>query len=83
MAEVVIGATFPVPMSGLTSDSVDQRVLETERYAAPVEGSGAGVRRLARLGRALPGLSIRVVDPATGDVCADREVGELEIRAPR
>ena len=39
-----------------------------------------GSRRFARLGTAIPGLEIRVVDPATGNVLQDREVGELEIR---
>src|SRR5918994_2004255 len=36
MAEIVIAGTFPEPMSGLRTDPVDRRVLETERYAAPV-----------------------------------------------
>jgi fatty-acyl-CoA synthase len=83
MAEVVIGATFPAPLSGLRPDAVDRRVLETERYAAPVDDPSAtssGIRRLARLGRPLPGLEIRIVDPEDGSVRAEREVGELEIR---
>jgi len=83
MAEVVIGATFPAPMSGLRVDSLDRRVLETERYAAPVDraaDTSSGVRRLAKLGRPVPGLEIRIVDPETGSVRAEREVGELEIR---
>ncbi|HEX2383267.1 MAG TPA: AMP-binding protein, partial [Acidimicrobiales bacterium] len=83
MAEVVIGGTFPTPMSGIRSDVVNRRVLETERYAAPVEGSADTddhVRRLALLGKAVPGLEIRIVDPDTGSPRAEREVGELEIR---
>ena len=80
MAEVAIAGTFPEPMSGLRIDAVDQRVLETERYAAPVDPSFEGSRHLAILGRPVEGLEIRVVDPITGDVLKDREVGELEIR---
>ncbi|MDP1821346.1 MAG: AMP-binding protein [Acidimicrobiales bacterium] len=80
MAEVAIAGTFPEPMSGLRTDAVDRRVLEDERYAAPVEPDYAGVRHLAILGRAVDGLEIRVVDPIDGHVLADREVGELEIR---
>jgi len=38
------------------------------------------VRRLARLGRPVAGLEIRVVDPVGGDAIPEREVGELEIR---
>jgi fatty-acyl-CoA synthase len=80
MAEVAIAGTFPEPMTGLRTDCVDRRVLETERYAAPADDSAPNGRRLARLGRAVPGLEIRVVDPVTGDVLREREVGELEIQ---
>jgi len=80
MAEVVIGGAFPVPMTGLRTDAVDRRVLESEAYAAPSPVDRDGTRRLALLGRAVPGLEIRVVDPVTGTRRSDREVGELEIR---
>jgi fatty-acyl-CoA synthase len=80
MAEVAIAGTFPEPMSGMVTDCVDRRVLETERYAAPVGPGADGSRRLARLGRPVPGLEIRIVDPETGVPLRDREVGELEIR---
>ncbi len=80
MAEIAIAGTFPEPMSGLRTDAVDRRVLETERYAAPVAGDADGVRHLAILGRPVEGLEIRVVDPITGDELKEREVGELEIR---
>ena len=80
MAEVAIAGTFPEPMGGMATDCVDRRVLETERYAAPVDPDCNGVRHLAILGRPVHGLELRVVDPATGDVLKDREVGELEIR---
>jgi fatty-acyl-CoA synthase len=80
MAEVAIGGSFPPPMRGLVVDSGDKQILETERYAAPVEPGAEGSRSLARLGRPIPGLEMRICDPATGDVMAEREVGELEIR---
>jgi fatty-acyl-CoA synthase len=80
MAEVAIGGTFPAPMSGMATDCVDRRVLETERYAAPTEPSSEGSRRLPLLGRPVPGLEIRIVDPETGSPLREREVGELEIR---
>src|SRR5262249_23634978 len=37
-------------------------------------------RRLAMLGRPLPGIQVRVCDPARGAAMRDREVGEIEIR---
>ncbi|MGH9192107.1 MAG: AMP-binding protein [Acidimicrobiales bacterium] len=80
MAEVAIGGTFPAPLSGMVTDCVDRRVLETERYAAPTDPGVAGSRRLPLLGRPVPGLEIRVVDPDTGVPLREREVGELEIR---
>ena len=78
MAELVIGGTFPRPMDGLRVDRVDRDALELERRAVPCDGPGA--RELAFLGRALPGLALRIVDPETGSVRGDREVGELQIR---
>jgi fatty-acyl-CoA synthase len=80
MAEVAIGGTFPDPLSGMVTDCVDRRVLETERYAAPTEPGAEGSRRLALLGRPVPGLEIRIVDPDTGAPLREREVGELVIR---
>jgi fatty-acyl-CoA synthase len=80
MAEVMIGGSFPEPMRGLVTDAVDRRVLEVERYAAPVAEDAGGARRLALLGPAVPGLELRICDPETGDVRGEREVGELQIR---
>lgn len=80
MAEVAIAGTFPPPMAGLRTDAVDRRVLEAERYAAPVDPDAPGVRRLAKLGRPVPGLEVRIVDPAEGQLLREREVGELQIR---
>jgi fatty-acyl-CoA synthase len=79
MAEVAIAGTFPEPGSGLRVDTVDRRALETERYAAPTL-SGPPARALARLGRPVPGLEIRICDPQSGTRLDDREVGELQIR---
>jgi fatty-acyl-CoA synthase len=80
MAELAIGGTFPTPMDGLLVDTVDRRVLETDRYAAPVADDAENSRALAILGRPLPGLEMRITDPETGAVLRDREVGELEFR---
>ncbi len=81
MAEVAIAGTFPPPLAGLRTDLVDLRVLESERFAAPVDDPSAdGVRRLVKLGQPVQGLEIRIVEPTSGVVLAEREVGELEIR---
>ena len=79
MAEATLAVTFPERLAGMSVDLVDRRVLETDGYAAPVEGAGAGSRALARLGVPVPGLQIRIVNP--GDrVMRNREVGELQVR---
>ncbi|HEX6312811.1 MAG TPA: AMP-binding protein [Acidimicrobiia bacterium] len=83
MAEATLAVTFPEPLTGMAVDAVDRRVLETDRYAAPLDPAAPGTadaRRLARLGRPLAGLELRVCDPVTGEVMRDREAGELEIR---
>jgi fatty-acyl-CoA synthase len=80
MAELAIAGTFPVPGSGLRVDTVDRRVIESDRYAAPVANpEAANARGFALLGRPIPGLEIRITDPETGSPMREREVGELEI----
>ncbi|MCP5027032.1 MAG: AMP-binding protein [Actinomycetia bacterium] len=80
MAETTIAGTFPEPGAGLRTDTVDGALLEREHLAAPVEADHPSARRLVKLGKPVPGLEIRIVDPATGRGLAEREVGELEIR---
>ena len=80
MAEVAIGGTFPPPMRGMLTDAVDRVALEEKGEAIPAPVESATTRRLPLLGRPVPGLEIKVIDPATGEELADREVGELLIR---
>jgi fatty-acyl-CoA synthase len=80
MAELAIAGTFPAPGAGMQVDVVDRRVLETERYAASVDVDHPSARSLARLGRPIPGLEIRICDPQSGSPMREREAGELEIR---
>lgn len=80
MAEVCIAGVFPRPGVGMRTDVVDARVLEHEGFAAEVQPGSGNARELAVLGQPIPGLQIRVVDPATGRLCREREVGELQIR---
>lgn len=80
MAEVCIAGSFPAPGSGLTTDIVDARVLETERYAANTPPDARHAKELAVLGTPVPGLDMRIVDPSTQRLCRVREVGELQIR---
>ena len=69
MAELAIGGVFPPRHRGMVCDSVDRVVLERDRIAKPLDIADADeeldVRRIPRLGRAVPGLEMRVVDPTT------------------
>ncbi len=80
MAEATLAITFPEPGTGMSVDTVDRRVLETDRYAAPSTPDADQARRLPKLGGVLDGLELRVVDPETGTRRLEREVGEIELR---
>jgi fatty-acyl-CoA synthase len=85
MAEVAIGAAFPPRGRGMVCDTVDRLVLERDRVAKPIvvedpDDYAIHARRLPLLGRAVPGLELRVVDPDTFDERPERHVGELLIR---
>jgi len=85
MAEVAIGGSFPPRGRGLVTDTVDRIVLETQRVAKPVEIAdpdelGITARQLPLLGRAVPGLEMKVVDPETFEEVPERHVGELLLR---
>jgi fatty-acyl-CoA synthase len=80
MAEVAIGGTFPKPGRGMVCDPVDRVVLEEKRVAEPAPLGLDGTRRLPLLGRPVPGLEIRIVEPGTTEEMPERAVGELLIR---
>ena len=84
MAEVAIGGVFPPRHRGMVCDSVDRLVLERDRYAKPLDLADAteeiDVRRLPLLGKAVPGLEMKVVHPDTFEEVAERQVGELLLR---
>ena len=64
MAEATLAISFPEPGHGMAVDEVDRDALERQRYADPAPGRPS--TRLARLGRPLRGLDVRVCDPGTG-----------------
>ncbi len=80
MAEVAIAGTFPPPLRGMVCDSVDRVVLEEKRFAEPADPRLDGTRRLPLLGRPVPGLEVRIVDPVSLEELSERQVGELLIR---
>jgi len=85
MAEVAIAGAFPERGRGLAVDTVDRQVLETQGVAKPIEIDDPAdlairARRLALLGRAVPGLEMKVVDRDSRQELPERHVGELLLR---
>lgn len=75
MAEATLAISFSETGAGVQFDAVDQAVIERESHAAISADQAA--RRLARLGKPVPGIEVRVGD---GDGAKARTVGELKIR---
>ena len=80
MAELAIAGCFPIPMEGLLTDTINAEVLELEHRAVEVDADHPNAREIACLGKAVPGLEFRIVDPSNGAELSNREVGELQIR---
>ncbi len=80
MAEVAIAGSFPKPLTGLMVDVVDGVELELEHRAVAVAADHPKARAMVKLGRAVPGLEFRIVDPVGSVPKGEREVGELQIR---
>ncbi|MBV1892809.1 MAG: AMP-binding protein [Ilumatobacteraceae bacterium] len=85
MAEVAIGGSFPPRGRGMITDTVDRIVLETQGVAKPITISdpdelGVTARQLPLLGKALPGLEMKIVNRNTYEELPERHVGELLLR---
>lgn len=79
MAEVAIAGCFPEPMAGMKTDIIDAERLETEHRAVPVPADHPNAREIVLLGKPVPGLEFRIVEPGTSEPLGERMVGELEI----
>ncbi len=79
MAETTVAISMPQPGGGMRVDVVDAATMQECGRADPAS-AGSRILRLPLLGLPLPGLDIRVVNPSTGEILADREVGEMQIR---
>jgi fatty-acyl-CoA synthase len=85
MAETAIGATFPPRGRGLVCDTVDREVLERQRVAKPIEiddpdDLAVRARRIPLLGKAVPGMEMKIVSLDTYEELPERHVGELLLR---
>jgi len=79
LAESTLAVTYPPRGRGLQLDEVDPAALETQGRATAADGNGRK-RALVRLGRPVPGTSLRIVDRLTGAEVDERRVGHIEVR---
>jgi fatty-acyl-CoA synthase len=80
LAEATLAVTFPEVGRGLATDVVEGGALEHDGRALPAPFGSEDARRLPLLGRAVPGLELRISDPVTGAELPGRTVGEIEVR---
>ena len=78
MAEVCIAGAFPEPMTGLRTDKISTKLFEEQGLASLADSEEFS--EFAILGGPVEGLEFRIQDPQSGDVLAERKVGELQIR---
>jgi acyl-CoA synthetase (AMP-forming)/AMP-acid ligase II len=80
LAEATLAVTFPPLGRPPHADWVDRELLAATGRAKPVGRDAPGARGVVGLGRAVPGMAVRVADPETGATRPDREVGEVQAR---
>jgi acyl-CoA synthetase (AMP-forming)/AMP-acid ligase II len=79
LAEATLAVAFPTPGSGLAVDVVRRHALAAQGRAEPCDPDAADAMRVVSVGRGVPGLTIRIVDPKTGTPCPERAVGEIRV----
>lgn len=78
LAESTLAVTFSAPGAGVRVDRIDACTMERAGRAEP-DPRG---RELVRLGKPVPGTSLRIVDTGTGTPIGARIVGRIEISGP-
>jgi len=80
LAEATLAATFAPRDGGYRYVTADRERLETEGTFQPAPSGGG--REIASVGVPVPGIELRLVDPATGRPRDAGHVGEIELRGP-
>jgi acyl-CoA synthetase (AMP-forming)/AMP-acid ligase II len=79
MAENVFAVTQGGIESPVVIDEIDREALQVERVARPAQAGIASIRMVS-CGRAVPNVSVRIVDPHNRTL-TDRMVGEVAVRS--
>ena len=82
MAECTLAVSFPTPGAPVRRDVVDRDLLARAGRAVPVDvGSPTGVS-FASVGCAVPGHTIRILDPNGAAEFPERQLGEIAVSGP-
>ncbi|WP_077808086.1 fatty acyl-AMP ligase [Neoasaia chiangmaiensis] len=81
MAEATLAISFAPLNTGILTDTVDLRHLETEGFARPSNDPSHALRTFVLCGKVLPEHDIEIRDPA-GNILADRHIGAVYVRGP-
>lgn len=80
LAEATLAVTFPTIGGGYRHETVDRNALIGERRAVPCEPSTNSMTLVA-VGRAMPGLEVRIVDEE-GNALGERSIGHVIVSGP-
>ncbi|CUW46818.1 Putative ligase/MSMEI_5285 [Novacetimonas hansenii] len=81
MAETTLAISFVPLGSGIQTDTIDLRILETQDIASPSNDPSQMLRTFVICGEVLPGHELEIRD-SDGKVVKDRQLGTIFVRGP-
>lgn len=82
LAECTLAASIPELQAPTSFDAVDRKELAEHGIAMTAAGGNPNAVTFVGVGKALPGHTIRIVEPGTDRELPARRLGEIEIRGP-
>lgn len=82
LAEATLIVTGPTAGDGAGRSNFSRAMLETGKAVATEEPNGAAPVGLVSCGRPIGGQTVVIVDPESGNCCADGDVGEIWVSGP-
>lgn len=82
LAECTLASSVPELQAPTSFDSVDRRQLAEHGIAATASDHDRNAVTFVGVGKALPGHSIRIVEPGLDRALPERRLGEIQVRGP-
>ena len=82
LAEATLAVTFPELEVEPETDVIDRQALARDGSAQAVAEDHPWATRVTSVGRAVPDVSLRIEDPATGEALPERRAGEVVVFGP-